>query len=88
MGAEDGDPRAETVRSGAADRVGVEYTQAAWIWRLGMWGIGEGLHEQRSQGMAAFGVLSFLVWLRKSVGHTRARYEFANEFSSRRGPNT
>jgi hypothetical protein len=28
------------------------------------------------------------VCLRDSVGHTRARNESANEFSSRRGPNT
>jgi len=61
MGAENGGMRPGTVRSDAVDRGGVEYTQAAWTWRLGVWGIGEGLHEQRRQGMAAFGVLSFLL---------------------------
>jgi hypothetical protein len=58
-GAEDGDVWAETARNGATDRVGVEYTRAARTWRLGVWGIGEGLHEQRRQGMAPFGCLPF-----------------------------
>jgi hypothetical protein len=48
-GAEDGETWAETVRRGAVDRVGVEYTKAytkaAWTWRLEGWGIGKGLHE-------------------------------------------
>jgi hypothetical protein len=45
MGAEDKDSRAETVRSGAVNRVGVAYTKAARTWRLDGWGIGKGLHE-------------------------------------------
>jgi hypothetical protein len=44
-GAEDKDSRAETVRSGAVNRGGVEYTKAARTWRLDGWGIGKGLHE-------------------------------------------
>jgi hypothetical protein len=34
MGAEDGNPRAEMVRSDAVIRVRVEYTKAAREWRL------------------------------------------------------
>ena len=60
-GAEDGDVWSETVRSGAVNRVGVEHTKAAWTWRLGVWGIGEGLHEQRRHALAAFWLLSFLL---------------------------
>ena len=36
-GAENGDTWAERVRSNAVDRGAVEYTKAAWTWRLGVW---------------------------------------------------
>ena len=39
MGAEDRELWAETVSSGAVDRVGVEYTKAARTWRLRVWTI-------------------------------------------------
>ena len=37
MGAEDGEVWPDMVRSGAVDRVGVEYTKAARTWRLRVW---------------------------------------------------
>jgi hypothetical protein len=50
MGAEDGEVWPETVRRGAVDRVGGEYTKAytkaARTWRLEGWRIGKGLHER------------------------------------------